>query len=384
MIGKTNATVSSGSSGGGATITAVNKTGAAITAGDKVWLNENNHTAGSIYEFDFLGSKKQGFISQTGNYAGYAGTLYSLSDSDATKIGNISGPEAKGAIMYGSGDIVVATDSLGTPYVISGSYLGQIGSERLAAVEGNLGYVFGGSSYKDIEVYDLNSGDLIKTYIGSGTLFSTYYGGTKAGNVIFYTNYAYVLNDENDTLRITNSGVSFERFFGTTSDNKYVFALSGGDNGTSKLIICKVDGSNLSQLGVYPQLLEHWKNNNGYFVYNPNDDILTCVDKTNKIFGVYHYLPSTESWEQVSIILPENIVAEGIEGFLTLSNDKSRCMVIPQTNRGGIVVYLDTVTGMASIPFHQYNINPNTITGYASTSAETDESFEANVAGAVS
>ena len=85
MLGKTNACVGGSSSGGGETLTAVNKTGATINKGDKVWLNDNARDGGTKFNV----GKYRGLITRSGEAAWCDASTYSLDKDSATKIGNV-------------------------------------------------------------------------------------------------------------------------------------------------------------------------------------------------------------------------------------------------------------------------------------------------------
>ena len=86
MLGKTNATTG-GSSGGGDTVTAINKTGAVINEGDKVWLQKDAQVGDNDYRLDNgVSNRSAFFVTRTGDYAfsGHNG-FYKL-DNGFTKV----------------------------------------------------------------------------------------------------------------------------------------------------------------------------------------------------------------------------------------------------------------------------------------------------------
>ena len=82
----------SGGSGGGATVSAINKTGAAISQGDKVWINSNVQTAGGNYKLDNYGGRysRCPVISRTGNFGWNYSVLLSIGAESATSVGSFS------------------------------------------------------------------------------------------------------------------------------------------------------------------------------------------------------------------------------------------------------------------------------------------------------
>jgi hypothetical protein len=85
------------------------------------------------------------------------------------------------------------------------------------------------------------------------------------------------------------------------------------------------------------------------------------------------------SWTKLPIDLG---VSEPLKGSLTLSDDLTRCCVAYGSTGSwySYIINLETTGGYSAVPYRFYNVNENTITGYAVNDAEIDTEVEVCVA----
>ena len=118
MLGKTNSNLKS--AGGGATVTAVNKTGEAISQGDKVWINNGSQVAGSqlAVNQNVTSGVNGPVIDPSGTFGWSARVKYSLTADTITKLGETPAGMNAGKVVYGAGNNV-AIASINIHSVIS-------------------------------------------------------------------------------------------------------------------------------------------------------------------------------------------------------------------------------------------------------------------------
>lgn len=384
MLGKTNAVIGTGG-GGGATVTAINKTGATITAGSKVWINENVQTQGSSYQF--AGVNEEGYLSRSGNFAYNGRDTFSITNESATNVGKVSA--GSGKIRY------MADNSVFANY----GRVDEVAQYSLSTSTTLLGDDYFGfdSKYNRINMTD---GSVIQSWtIGSGASSTLVADTCKVGNYFYRLthNTSYMtkvtLNDDG-----TATGVKYNyspvdsnsRYpIGVTIDNKYIVAASSGSNLSSSgylRIVEVIDEDNFKELPqseMPAELQKYFSTAKGFFVFNPYTGILTAVDSTSIDYVVMKYENGEWKAVPVTLDLPEDITAF-ISG-LVVSDDLSRASISYKATQYGSssyahIVNLTTTEGYVAVPYRFYNINENTITGYASNDTEPDMEAQISVA----
>lgn len=385
MQGNTNAVIGKGG-GGGATVTAINKTGSTITAGSKVWINENVQMAGSSYKF--AGSNVESCLSRSGNFAYTSSDTYSITNESATNVGKVAA--GSGKIRY------MADNSVFANY----GRVDDVAQYSLPTSTQAFGDDFFGFDSKFNKI-NMTDGSVIQSWtIGSGASNILVADTCKVGNYFYRLthNTSYMtkvtLNDDGTAtgVRYNYSSVDTSSRYpiGVTTDNKYIIADSTASNldSTGYLRIVEViDEDNFKEL---PQsemptdLQKYFSTAKGYFVFNPYTGILTAVDSTSIDYVVMKYENGEWTTVPVTLDLPEDITA--FTSGLVLSDDLSRASISYKATQYGSssyahIVNLTTTQGYVAVPYRFYNVTEDTITGYAGNDTEPDMEVEVSVAG---
>lgn len=393
MLGKTNATISSGGSGGGgATVTAVNKTGASITSGEKVWLNQNSTIAGSHYNTgndSSGGAFNTGVIYPTGNKIYVSNYIGNLTATKYTRIGTAADPNNWGNARYLDNGVFVSYrfSTVGAQYfdennnVNIGSY-NHIGENYFSDMDGTY-------------TIDLTTGEVQTTWTGL----------ENNNRLIKIGDYIYGINTSHRKYTLPSGGgaatyITYE-WTGTssslppldvTADNKYIVCtdndasspISGTNHNLRMVEVVDENTLHFLSRGEMPVDLQPFYDTNCYLQFNKQSGILTCAAYRGTNYVVMKYNNGT--WTKLSVDLG---IEEGrkIYGAITFSNDLTRA-VVPLNPTGSYdeirIVNLTTQSGYIAQNYGFYNVNSDTMTGYAAEDAAADASFMANVAGAVS
>lgn len=378
----------SGGSGGGATVTAINKTGASINSGDKVWLNQNSTIAGSHYntgDDSGSGSINTGVIYPTGNKIFVVGYIGNLTVTEYTRIGEAVNRGAYGNTRYlDNGGFVCSTFTIGGCQYFDENNNIDIGSY----------FHIGENYFQDISgtyAIDLRTGEIQTTWTGLPNNQST---DIKIGDYI----YRLVSNQPNKYSlpvgggAVTSSTYNYTGTISTlyvidvTKDNKYI--ICSGRSGKPSVqninirLVEVVDENTLHFLskGEMPVDLQYFYDNNCFINFNKQSGILTCSSYRGTEYVVMKYVNG--SWTKLSVDLG---IEEGriIYGAVNFSNDMTRAVVPlnPTDSKDEIrIVNLTTQSGYIAQQYGFYNVNSNTITGYATEDAVADANFTTNIA----
>ena len=376
MLGKTNATVSTGGSGGGATVQAVNKTGSTISTGQKVWLNDGGQVQGSSYQmYGSSGTSTyyqlhNNVIDPSGQYGSRGSRVYSLTGTEATQISTSSDYyNLYNNNIYGWEDIVV----------IPGYKSNYCMPNR-----------------STIQTFDYTTGSLSGAY----TLTQTY-NSYREGYLIYLDAYKtiYAVGTTKYYWEITDEGLVEGTWtppggfypIGCTQDSQYIickdsFQASANYNLRLLKVNSQFDIVALTQTEMPADLQDYYEADCS-ITFNAKTQILTCTKTNSSDYVVMQY--SGGSWTKLNIDLSTELASYPYwRGGLFLSDDLSRASLNVGTVSNGAyygrIVNLTAQTGYIAQNYATYNINSDTITGYAAENAATDTSFEANVAGAVS
>lgn len=401
MLGKTNATT--GGSGGGAAvggeIEVINKTGSNITAGDKVWINENAQTAGSSVQ---LGSGNNyandtlGVIDRTGIFGYFHGNFYNITDSSVSQAFSSPFSIGFGRIMYMADNSMFA------------DYSNAVRIDGVAQWQTNQKCIgedfFINTSSNRVYQYDMSNGSIIKTYVPDASFNG---GGNSVAKVGDYLYKLYGSNDSSqrgkflidyDNLTLTKSSYSFNNppysyeiiNLGVTLDNQYIIGCNSttasSGNGVYLYIIKVLESGNLKGLlqTEMPLDMQKWFSVLCNINFNPYTGILCVYEVGGNDYGFYKY--ENGDWSKLSIDL--NIhETQRLLGSLTISDDITRICVnlnYPQaTNtlyKESYVLKMDSTNGYAAVPYRFYNINQDTITGIAKNDVEANGEIEVSVA----
>ena len=403
MQGNTNAVIGKGG-GSGATVTAINKTGSTITTGQKVWLNENAQTQGDKLSFDTQYSvttiTRDGQAVLTNQTTSTLPmTLYSIgADFSLIEITSLNYRVDYGDVLkYGPDNSMF----------VSGTSIGTVRVDNINPLNNKFSGIYAGEDYTYTHgkayKYDLNTGTVLKEYTGLNSSFRNCVCCI-IDNKIFlqtasYGAYCYLLDDETSSgiqqpFTLQNSGGGNYIFLGVTQDKSFVISSTQNNayigSNVSYLRILAVDelstSNNIFRVLNQAEMqedMQKWYNTSCFVVFNPYTGILTCTAKQGTDYGVYKYENGT--WTTLPVDLGEIFTDTftGITSGLVLSDDFSRATIAVSdtlSSYRGRVVNLTTTQGYAAVPYKFYNINENTITGYAGNDTEADGEVEVSVA----
>lgn len=397
MQGNTNAVIGKGG-GGGATVTAINRTGTTLTVGSKVWLNEQQQTQGSIYQIGTAGNYQEfrmGAIDRTGLFGVYYNYFYNIGEDSAELVGAV--PNASylsiNRITYMADNSVFA-NTPNYPYRFDGQ--SQWNTTAMYCIADNW---FSNERGSKIYQVDMSNGEIINTFTNSREMVTN--TPVKVGDYIYRlygssnAQYKWLINY--DTLTLTQSYYTFTNApyqydlisAGVTADNKYILCSQftpAYTNGGNYLYIVEVleDGNlrGLSQSEM-PVDMQKWYSTKCGFVFNPYTGILTVYEYNGADYGIYKYENGT--WTQLPIDLGTTEETKFCAP-ITVSDDLSRACYTHYSNynqgiKASVIVNLTTIEGYVAVPYRFYNVTENTITGYAGNDAESGVEVEVSIAG---
>lgn len=378
---------------GGATVSAINKTGSTITTGSKVWINENTQSAGSNYQIGTAGNKpadKLGVIDRLGTFGFYNNDFYNIGADSASYVGD--------ATKVNLGYIIYMADN---SMFSNGSYASRI--DGIAQYSTGSLYCVGDDIFinsRGTKAYQLNmtTGEIINTFTNPQEMVTDH--PAKVGNYIYRlygsnsnANYKWLIDYENLTLTrssytITNAPYQLDlKNVGVTIDNKFIIASKESNPATGSssnylYIIEVLDDGNLRILSVYPAELQKWNSTACGFNFNPYTGILCVHAYEGADYGIYRYDNGTWTQLPVDLSLPENAL---FCSAITITDDLTRAcysyyLSDATTTKISKIVNLETIGGYAAVPYKFYNINENTITGFAGNDADPDAEVIAGIA----
>lgn len=364
-----------GASGGsGATVTAINKMGATIFTGQKVWLNENQQTAGSSYEFAETGYTIYygGVISRSGNFGWRNNKLYSIGADTATFVNDFTAK--MDIVKYGED---------GSTFIMSNYTTRRIDEKAQYTID----YCYIGDDYfmnsqnKVVRV-NITDGSIIEEL---NTVNSPYNQVFEINGVFYNTaGYKFVYNGSTyEQIKITSNTSTYLCPVGVTIDNKYVICSDTKNFASSSVaklrIVEMVDEDNIKLLtqSEMPVELQEFYATPCNIVFNPYTGILTVTGYITSSYAVMKYENGT--WTPIPVDLGLDDLTTC--GVLTLSDDLTRaCYGYNNGTQYWIIANLTSTSGYAAVPYRFYNVNENTITGYAGNDTEPDNEVVVGIA----
>lgn len=361
-------TVAGGSAGGGGDeIEVINNTGRTIEVGDKVWVNNLSDNVDTLLAKTgyYLIYPTLGFT-KDGQYLFTGGRLNKVKD-DNTLV------ELKN---YNLSDDCRIKNVNGKTYAVASNFTACINYPNNWDVDYALindGYFVNYNS-TEIRKYDLDTGELIKTYTGD---YITYPERTIViDNVMYFLSYErrkYTFNDNDNTYSARDYVVTVKNtdnkeigtFLGKTSDGKYFI----DDN----LNLIKYLGNDAFEVVAYekmPAILQRWNGVSKKVHFNQDTGVLV-VDGGSE-YGIYRY--DNGEWKKLNFEL-NRTVDDNTEKSLVVNYDLTRYAFstnIYSAYRVNIGTMQPNLKVMAQ-EFRWFNVNEQSITGVAKTSAEPDE-----------
>lgn len=378
-----------GSGGGGAKIEVLNKTGAVINQGDKVWLSENVQEAGSSYTVGSgnVNSTANSYIDRTGNFAVFNGAMYSVDSEKLTSIGNA--PQQYINLLYYDDDNSVV--------FYYNSYIYRVDSNmqfsKSAAGYYGDGFIttsgmFSGGGYPLYKI-NMTDGKTLKTYALPYSTKPT----VVIGDIVYIissplkyydlTEGEYpttILTEKTGTL-LNNTVNRSANLVGVTADKRYIITCTltyAYNNGylTMYEVVSKTQLRQLS-MSEMPEDLQAFYGTKGSYTFNPYTGVLTATASEGTSYAVVKY--ENGEWTKIPVDLPA--FNRKFYGYLTVSDDLSRAMVVCQN--GGYtqsyIVNLTTLDGYTAIPYKPYAVNENTITATALAESQPNEPTQVQI-----
>ena len=381
--------------GGGSTVTAINKTGAAISQGDKVWINNGSQVADSRLEVNQVvsGSVIGPVIDPSGTFGWSASVKYSLTADTITKLGETPAGMNAGKVVYGAGNSMFLHGDTGAQRCDS---INQYSLGDFSNLITNGSYMLIGNGNGTLKKIDLNTGEVLKTYSKTASNSGWY---VSFGNIVYHIGVGgseakkWTIDDE--TLSVTETSIPFDNGpamypIGVTADGKYIICGRNTQltfSTTSFVrIVERISEDHLKSLPeneIPADLQPYFGAKKGFISFNPNNGILAVVVSPTD-YVVMQY--KNGSWHKLNIDLgyPEN--ATEVTCGVSFSNDMNRCSIGYKSTTTGVTtqarfVNLTTVTGYVAVPYKPFNINAETVTGVAKNGASVDDLFEASLSG---
>ena len=392
MMGINNCVQVSGGSGGGETVSAINKTGAAISQGDKVWINNGSQVAGDTISINSSMVSDGPVINPLGTVAWASHNYYTVSTDSISLIGN-SVVQQVNALIYKVDYLFSMTSSSTTR--IDGSNFTFNGAMII-----NSDYDFGNVSSTKFVKRNYETNEILKTY-DSNNNYKIVHGNSYVvfDNVIYRltsnAKHAYTINEEASTYNqlsytYDNAYVHDTYPIGVTADQKYaICAVAKYNSGYEQPYLRIVEYIAYRHLKTLlaeempADLQPYYGTKKGTITFNPKTGVLAIVTSPTD-YIVMQYKNGV--WSKLSIDLgyPANADNSKIPVGVTFTNDMSRCAIgySQEGSYTGKLVNLATVTGYIAVSYKPTNISAETVTGFAKGAASVDGSFEASVASA--
>lgn len=372
MKGNTNANISGGGAGGGGDeIEVINNTGKTVEAGEKVWvnilangiMNRENHTDGYA---DYT----TGFT-KDGQYILVHTKLYKLNNDNSVTL----------LKTYENSNDFRIKQFNGRTYATSLNFTACINYPNNWNIDWTMindGF-FVNQYNKSIRKYDLETGVLIKEYTGNT---SQYDDGQMVvvDNIMYYFNYRrkYTFDDVNNTYSSQDYVVTVKNtdnkdigyILGKTSDGKYFV-----DN---NLNLIRYLGNDTFEVVAYekiPAILQRWNGVSKKVSFNQDTGVLV-VDGGSE-YGIYKY--DNSEWKKLNYELDRS-TTHIYRQSLAINYDLTKYSYVANvdTYMGGDTLNIGTMQPNLKVmaqEFRWFNVNEQSITGIAKTSAEPDEKF---------
>jgi len=358
----------------GTQIAAINKTGAVINEGDKVWLNKNIKIQGSNYKVTNSSNAyyNDGVLNRAGTFGCNANALYSFGESSAKWISNPFSISPT-SVRYCADNSTFVFNSSGNMSVrIDEQNIFQLTSMTPIAEDW-----FYESNTNSIHKLNMKTGEIIET-LGTVPYFDDA-AMTRINNTIHsFTGYAYSYAYENGAFVQKNRTIENSSVFypvAVTLDNKYIVAsdqeyYSNRQYYAGGLRLVKVIDEFtfkvLSQSEM-PAELQEWYNKDACVVFNQYTGVLTLSSYTANTYAMFKY--ENDIWVKLNLDLG-NIIPRS---SLTVSDDLTRAFCRDSSTGYTTIIDLVDLSGYMTVPYRAYNMSENTITGYAANTAGPDE-----------
>ena len=367
--------------GGGATITAVNKTGAAISQGDKVWINPEGVNVGNHYQWTGDTSNAYPVYGDEHLLVGGAYTrLFSIGALSATEIANVTTPAANNLTYLESGETIMANKN-GVNILKSDSLFTNFGQADNVFQSGYI-TKYNPRSSSIIKKINVNSLEISNTW----TLKKAISINAVIDNVAYGYNHDYneykvfILADDNTFVTENfDHGISFGTntyAIGITSDRAYAIVANGNNlagpcsltfysmsyNGSRYTFTAVADSELPAEIVSVKQDCKA--------VFNTNNNILTM--SKGATYLVYKYENGQFVKQNIDLGISSLIPENGSIYCPLFSRDMSRAIVRMTNTAGGCNTYTcllqNTFADYSLVAYRPYLMTQSTLTGKASES----------------
>lgn len=364
----------------GTQLTAINKTGATINEGDKVWLNKEEQTVNNTLTV----ASKTNNLHSYGTVLDLTGNMVFSFDEGISIINNVVGTRINlpcycrvrynhnANLRYGINDSIFTREGRTDCFYnwkdanVDNDY--YLGDEYMCK------YISGSHTICKV---DLTTNETLETYPGnnfSGQRLIKLHGKNEFIGLSQSVSLLTIDYETNTIIKRTigseTISSNYVAILGATLDNKYLIC----DNDSKLVIIDISDIENphfLSESEVLPDLQLFMNKGGCYFAFNPFNNSLTAIYDDNGstvIYKIFKY--ENGEFKTLNVDFGSNVPM----GPITLSKDLSKAAFVNRNNTGQtIVVDLKTNSGYSCLPYKFHNISENTITGYAANTAGLNE-----------
>lgn len=396
-------TIDTISSGGGDVITATNKTGSAVSTGDKVWINESvtslaATTAKTLgYPFDCAispdGSKLFTGNSNTAN-ASAAFNIYDIMDlSNISLLYTKASGSSIPTIQYlDSGNLAITFDIASSEDIIfrrNGTY-GIYNIGDLSYTSYLHGTYWGISSSSVQKLITLDENDGTQTLVASGSnssgskMFTGCYNTTTGKILRSNSGYCYIVSGSSITSQ-SGGGVNIGSSATYSTSSKLQgsliircqsYSVGQGSNtpANGTFQVGSWDGSNgYTQYNLDNVGLGYWDGKSVWAIYNQVTKILTIASYFGTDYKVYRYDAENNHFDEVTIEL--NTAGNKFVSPITFTDDMTRCAyacvpaadtsLVNYSNVSYVVEGLSNSTSVILSPYSFSIIYRNTLTGVA-------------------
>lgn len=377
-------------------ISAKNVSGAAVSNGDKVWIEQVSEAPSAT------------ITAVSGNLLG--AQSYDLTIMDIGGYGFVNGHTNGGSYTYSvSNDLTTATQgSTAISYNPSGYfsvlgdkiYMGNYYSGHPQWMTGNgafedlpnypAGWHVGSSNGEKGAYYYTNSG-VLRLFNLDGSSYNDYsvtINNTSNPYVCYDKNTGKVFNFSN-IITISGSSASLvspyyasgnSSYIQTaqlTSDGKYIISQQFYDsdpqyNTNYVLRVYSISGNTYTR--VEDSVFGSWLTTGCDVFYNPNCDVLTCCNRSNGDYGFFKYDPSTEIWSAITVDLSSITTPSNFQCPIYVNNQNNQ-LLFKVGNSGG-----DYRTNGGKIYMANYTISGGGLVWKIESFSEVTSDFLSGVA----
>lgn len=371
----------SGGGGGGETVSAINKTGAAISQGDKVWINLEGVNIGNNYKW--TGDNTSSYPVYGDEYLLVGGSINKISALGAftnTEISGVKAPYGKKLTYLESGKTIMVNYN-GANILDADSLFTNFGKAQNVFQSGYTS-TFNAREQTIIKKINVNSLEISNTWtLNNNVSINTVIDNVAYGYDHGYNQYkTYTLADDNTFVSESfNHGISFgsnTSAIGITGDRAYAIVANGNNlsdsisltfysmayNGSRYTFTAVADSDLPAEIVSIKSACKA--------VFNVNNNILAM--SSGSTYLVYKYINGQFVKQNIDLGISSLIPENGSIYCPLFSRDMSRAVVRIKNTSGTYDSYTcllqNTFADYSLVAYQPYLIDQNTLTGKASDS----------------